>query len=121
MSLPLFTIASQSPVVLTLLGDSPTRLWPWGRAPQSPAYPYAVFQVVGGSPENYLSDRPDVDAVSVQVDVYARDANAAEEVALALRDAIELDCNITSWRGGDRDPVTHNYHAGFDCLWMVSR
>lgn len=124
MNAPIYKVAKQSAAVLALLGGPDPRLYPWGWNDdgKSPvAYPYAVFQVVTGNPENYLAGRPDADSVTLQVDVYAKTAASARNVAAALREAIELDCYITSWRGEDRDTETKSFHIGFDTDWIVQR
>jgi hypothetical protein len=68
---PLHAVCAADTTVQDLLGGDVLRLYPFGEARQQETYPYAVWQLVGGRPENYLSDRPDVDSFSTQVDVYA--------------------------------------------------
>lgn len=122
MNAPIYLTAKRWPAVLALLGDPEPRLYPWGQNDDDPkVYPYATFQVVSGSPENYLSGRPDADRVGLQVDVWAETPESARNVAEALRDAIELDCYITSWRGQGRDAETKSYRVSFDCDWIVQR
>lgn len=124
MNAPIYAVSKLSQEVLALLGDPEPRLYPWGWNDDGKfpvVYPYAVFQVVNGSPENYLAGRPDVDGVTLQVDVYAKTAASARAVRTAIRDAIELECYITSWRGESRDPETKSYRVGFDCDWIVQR
>lgn len=124
MNAPIYLVAKRSVQVLLLLGDPEPRLYPWGwndDGKHPVVYPYAVFQVANGSPENFLAGRPDTDSVTLQVDVYAGTAASARAVQQALRDAIELDCYITSWRGESRDPETKSYRVGFDCDWIVPR
>lgn len=118
---PVFATVRQSPAVLTLLGSATTRVWPFGQGPQAPAKPYVVWQAVGGSPENYLGDRPDADQYTIQFDVYADTAASARQVGDAIRDAIELECNIVSWRGESRDTETQLYRISFDADWVVNR
>lgn len=119
---PIFQ-AANVPAVQALLksGAGPLRFYAFGMADQNTPKPYAVWQLVYGSPENYLADRPDVDSVGVQVDVYADDAATARQVAFALRDAIEGHAYITAWHDESRDPDTKNYRFGFDCQWWVAR
>ena len=83
--------------------------------------PYAVWQLVSGSPENFLGNRPDTDLYSVQVDVYASTADAARGVAKALRDALEGLAHITSWNGEGREPETRSYSYGFTVDFWVRR
>lgn len=118
---PIFAICAAAPAVTALLGTAPTRLYPFGDAPQGVAYPYAVWQTVGGSPENYLGDRPDIDSFTLQVDVYADTGSSSRAVAVALRDAIEPHAYITHWGGESKDPDTGRYRFSFDVDWHVSR
>lgn len=104
-----------------MLGSSPTRLYPFGEAPQGVTKPYAVWQTVTGSPENYLGQVPDLDSWSIQVDVYADTATASRGAAEALRDAIEPVAHITFWNGEGRDPKTNNYRYTFTVDWFKSR
>ncbi|HAS6095388.1 TPA: DUF3168 domain-containing protein [Vibrio vulnificus] len=118
---PIFSICKQDPVVTSLLGESPLRLYLFGLAPQSPVKPYAVWQVIGGQPENYIDGRPDIDGFSLQIDVYGNSVSEVREVSGAIRHAIELDCVLTSYRGESRDEETMNYRSGFDVDWLVDR
>jgi hypothetical protein len=129
MTPPIFATVDIAPVrALLKTGNGPLRFYMFGRAPQLPAaqpvYPYAVWQLAYGTPENYLGQRPDVDSLGVQVDVYASPAQGsavARQVAVALRDALEGACYITAWRGESVDPETNNFRFGFDCDWIVPR
>lgn len=56
---PLFPLCASDSSVTALLGTNPVRLFMFGMAPQGVQKPYAVWQMVGGSPESYLSGRPD--------------------------------------------------------------
>lgn len=118
---PIFPICAASAAVQALLGTSPTRLFEFGSAPQDVARPYAVWQVIGGSPENYINQAPDIDSIMLQIDVYALTGDSAREVVVALRDAIEPHAYITRWGGGSRDPETRNFRQTFDVDWFVDR
>ena len=118
---PIFSICAADNVVKTLLGSSPVRFWPFGSAPQEASMPYAVWQIIGGVPENYLGNIPDSDRFSLQIDVYASTGIAAQNVALALRDAIEPHAYITAWRLGDRDSTTKAFRISFDVDWIINR
>jgi len=118
---PIFTVCRASPEVVALLGSAPMRLYPFAEAEQGTARPYAVWQIIGGSPENYITNVPDVDRFGLQVDVYAADVDDAREVAAALRDAIEPHAHITAWRGESREPDTRLYRVSFDVSWFVQR
>lgn len=121
MNPPIFQVCAASSSVTALLGASPTRFYKFGEAPQKVQLPYAVWQTVGGFPENYLGDAPDADTYSLQVDVYAATSEAANSVARAIRNAIQMRAHIVSWNGDDRDPVTRNFRVGFSIDWIVRR
>lgn len=118
---PIFKYAAASDQVKAILGQNPTRIYMFGQAPQNVAYPYAVWQVSSGSPENYITNTPDIDLFGIQVDVYAKEAIQARNCAVALRDALEPYAHIVSWRGETRDTETASYRSSFDVDWWVNR
>ena len=68
------------------------------KAPQNVAKPYIVWQVVGGSPVNNLSDNPDMDNSRIRVWCYCDEAAgtaAARNLALAVRAALEAVTHVT--------------------------
>lgn len=122
---PIFATCKAVAGVTAVLGSSPTRLWPFDEAPQSadPLYglPYAAWQTVGGDPENYLDKAPDIDAFTLQVDVYGKTADSARDAAKALRDAIEPHAHIVAWLGESREQDTRLYRYTFQVDWFVPR
>lgn len=118
---PLFEVCAASSAVRAVLGSNPVRLFLFGEAPQNVVTPYAVWQTIGGLPENYLGNVPDVDRFSLQIDVYANSATEARSVVESLRDAIEPVAYVTGWRGEARDTETKKFRSGFDVDWMVKR
>ena len=121
MIAPIFTVCAASAAVRSLLGGDPLRLYPFGLQDDVIIYPYAVWQNVTGSPENYLAQRPDADSFTLQVDAYADTAEEVIAVAAALRDAIEPHAYITRWGGQEIDPETKRYRYSFDVDWIVKR
>lgn len=118
---PLFAIASVDTSVTALLGDSPVRFFPFGEAEANPVLPYAVWQTVFGTPENYLGDLPDTDRFGIQLDVYAHEASEARQIAQVLRAVFEPHAYVTSYNGESRDPVTRNYRYSLTVDWIVHR
>ena len=118
---PIFKVCAADAGVKAVLGTGPVRLYPFGEAPQGVQKPYAVWQTIGGLPENYINQRPDMDRFALQVDVYADTAAAARNAAKAMRDAIEPHAHITRWGGESRDPETNNYRVSFDVDWWTKR
>jgi len=117
----LFEIASVDAGVRDILGTDPVRLFLFGSAPDTVALPYAVWQVVGGSPESYITNTPDIDLFTVQIDVYGSTPNSARAAAEALRDVIELTAEISSWRGGHKDIESGAYRYSFDVNFLTAR
>lgn len=118
---PIFQIATADPAVTALLGTNPTRLYLFGLAPETPIGTYCVWQVISGSPENFLAGRPDVEAYGLQVDVYAATASAARAAGHAIEYAVELTATITSYNGETKDAETGLYRYSFDVDWIVRR
>ncbi|WP_447651558.1 DUF3168 domain-containing protein [Pseudomonas abietaniphila] len=122
MYAPIFKVCSVDPAVTAVLGAGvDCRLYLFGQAPADVIKPYAVWQTVGGEPENYLANRPDSDRFELQIDVYAQSADQSRDVAKAIRDAIELKAYVTSWNGESVDVPTKTYRYSFDVDWWVSR
>jgi hypothetical protein len=121
MPTPIFEVCAAAPGVTALLGVQPTRLFPFGDAPEGMAKPYAVWQLITGSPENFLAGRPDLDSYTLQVDVYAVTAASARAVTVAISEAIELKAHVTRWGGETRDIETKLYRSSFDIDWLVPR
>lgn len=122
MTAPIFQVCSQDAGVTALLGaGADLRLYSFGEAPEGVAKPYAVWQLVNGSPENYLAGRPDTDGFTLQVDVYGITSTSVRQVRDAIRDAVELRAYVTRWGAEARDPTTKNFRTSFDADWIVRR
>ncbi|WP_285435556.1 DUF3168 domain-containing protein [Pseudomonas sp. fls2-241-R2A-110] len=118
---PIFAVCAADAGVRALLGDTPHRLYPFGEAPEGVIKPYAVWQLITGSPENYLAGRPDLDGFTLQVDVYAVSGTSARSVTDAIAHAIELKANVVRWGGESQDAETNLYRSSFDIDWLVPR
>lgn len=118
---PIFQVAAADPAVQALLGENPTRLWLFGMSPEKPAGTYCVWQVIRGSPDNFLAGRPDVESYGLQVDVYAATASAARDAGHAIEYAIELSAQVAGYNGETIDPETKLYRYSFDIDWIVQR
>lgn len=118
----IFTIAAGSSAVTTLIGTNPVRFWPFAQAPQGETRPYAVHQLVYGTPDNKLSGVPDTDLYGIQVDCYATTATDARNVAVAISEAIEASTNsIAAWNGEEIDTPTGLYRVGFTAEFWTDR
>lgn len=121
MYAPIFAVCVADPGVRDVLGINPTRLYPFGTAPKDVAKPYAVWQLIAGGPLNRLAGRADIDSQRLQIDVYGDTPDASRRAAEAIRFAIELHCNISSFNGESQDSQTLNYRSSFDVAWLVER
>jgi hypothetical protein len=121
MIAPIFKVCAADPAVTALIGTGPTRLYPHGEAPQGVEKPYVVWQVISGSPFNYLNGLPDTDRYNLQVDVYADTASSADAVFTAVRKAIGRQAYVTGFNLDAIDPDTKNYRKGFDVAWLVAQ
>lgn len=121
MTPPVFSTVSASAAVKAALGTNPVRVFPFGQAPDTVADPYCVWQITGGTPENYLTNTPDNDFYVVQFDVYGTTDASVTAAAKALRDAIEPKAHITLWGGTTRDPATKRFRLMFSADWWVQR
>lgn len=123
MSYPaIFQMAASSAAVTALLGTSPTRFWPFGRAQQNQQRPYAVHQHIYGTPQNTLSCPADIDNVGIQVDAYGTEVTQARQVSEALRDAFEdAQGNIVALNGEDWEEDTGLYRVSFTVEFWPNR
>jgi hypothetical protein len=120
MNAPLYELAKADSAVTALLGNPP-RISAFGEIKQGVAKPYAVWQLVYGSPENKLATAPDHDRYGVQVDAYADTPAAARAVGLALRDAYEPEGYIVGWNGESREADTLLYRFSFTVEFLTER
>lgn len=118
---PIFELCAADSDVQTNLGVNPCRLYPFGEAPEKVILPYAVWQRIGGVPENTLADVPDMDSFTIQVDVYGRAGDSVRDAAKALQNVIEQHAYIISWGPEGIDPDTRNYRYNFTVDWFVDR
>lgn len=118
---PIFETCSSNSQVTDVFGSSPCRIYPFGEAPQDATLPYAVWQTIGGVPENALNTAPDIDSFTIQVDVVAETGEAARNGAEEIRDAIESSCHVVNWLGEGRDLDTRKFVVGFIADWFVDR
>lgn len=117
MTAPVYQTCMASTAVTDIIGN---RLYE-DEAEQGVAKPYAVFQHIGGDPENYINQTPDLDSHIIQISGYAKEQEDRDNLLIALRDAIEPVAHIIAWRGKGREQATRLYSFSFDVEWMVNR
>lgn len=119
---PVYNTVENDAAVLAALADSNgLRVHSFGDASQKGEKPYAVTQIVGGSPDNYLAGRPDADSLIVQVDVYGKHVVDVRAAVVALLGALEEAAHITAWLGENRELDTKLWRKGFTVEFKASR
>lgn len=124
---PIFALADASATVRGFLKapGKKTRFYLFGEADQNTVKPYAVWQTIGGSPENYINQNPDADDWSVQVDVYSNSSSdgpvEARNIAFAIIEAIQEAAYVTSYNGEYREAETRLYRFSFSADFITHR
>ena len=121
MTPQVFPTISANAAVRAALGTSPTRVYPWGLAPDNVQDPYCVWDYSAGSPNNFLGCRPNMDYFSVQFDVYGVTESSVLAAAKAIRDALEPRQQVSGWGGSTRDPSTKRYRFRMSVDWWQAR
>lgn len=106
--------------VTALIGN---RAYRHGRAPQGVAYPYVTWGVPGGD-ATIVFDRTDADQFRIQVDIWSNTdagANGVENVAGAVRAALEPYAHLVAYTNDERDPDTEAFRLGFAFDWWTPR
>lgn len=113
---PIFKWLKDSSAVQAIVD---TRVYRHGSAPQDTTRPYVTWQLVSGIPDNTLSELPEVDRLAVQVDCWHQTDAGVEQLARAVRDAIEPHGHMTNIVINLREPETKLYRIGlqFD-IWL---
>lgn len=96
----IFPLVSTDPAVTALIGLDPVRFYRHGSAPQNVQAPYCTWFLVSGIPQNALDELPRVDRFNVQIDCWSDNtgdgSQQVEDLATAIRDAIEPHAHMTS-------------------------
>lgn len=114
------------PVYQTLL-NSPAgpmvggRIYRHGAAPQTTVRPYITWFLVTGSPENTLSELPDMDRCTVQVDCWSLSDADIVTLAIAVRDAIEPLAHMTTVPVDSQETDTKLYRMSLQFDWWLPR
>lgn len=113
----IFAILKAAPAVTAILGAAP-KVYRHGLAPQGTVAPYVVWMVISGDPENNLSEAPATDRLTLQVDCYHTTDAGIEQLAEAVRDALEPHMHMTGIPVNQRETDTLLYRLAlqFDCF-----
>lgn len=119
----IFPLISTDPAVTSIIGSNPVRFYRHGKAPQTVQAPYVTWFLVSGIPENQLDGVPLTDRFSVQIDCWSNNTGdgdeEVEELAKAIRDAIEPHAHMTSIPIDGEDPDTKRHRIGLQfTVWQ---
>ena len=116
--LPLiYTWLKASNAVKAIIGTNP-RAYRHGDAPQDVTQPYVTWALVAGVPDNDISGLPPSDRYTVQLDCWHTTDKGVEDLAKAVRDAVQTYGHMTSMPINNRDNETKLYRIAlqFDIL-----
>ncbi|CAB3925013.1 DUF3168 domain-containing protein [Achromobacter ruhlandii] len=112
----------QTPAVLAIVGGgSPIRIFRHGAAPQDTEKPYVTWFEVAGQPYDQLSGTPCGDCDSVQIDCWSMSDAQVEQLAAAVRDAVDVAGIANRIVVNLRDPDTKLYRIGLEADFINSR
>lgn len=109
------------PTVVGLLGSGSNLKVYRDEAPQETSAPYVRWTLVGGTPENYISEAPGIDTSRYQFDVFALTQAQCDQIYAAVRNVLEQRGHIVSFNLTERDVETKNYRISFDMQFWVNR
>lgn len=115
-----FPLLANDSDVTSLIGSSPVRCYRHGNAPQRVALPYVTWFTSSDTPANNLDSTPPVDEYTVQVDCWSDDEDEAEDLATAVRDALETEHHLLSVSDG-RDPETMRFRISMTFTFWTDR
>jgi phosphoribosylformylglycinamidine (FGAM) synthase-like enzyme len=119
---PIFTICKNDAGVTALLGSSPVRVYPFGYVDAAVQKPYAVWQLISGSPNHCLGGSIDGNEYTIQVDVYGETDSAVINAASAICTAVTASpvASVANYNGTSRDQETKNYRYSFSVDFIVN-
>jgi len=119
---PVFQTLLASPAVTAIVGSGlGARIYRHSSAPQDTTQPYITWFLVSGAPENTLSELPSIDRMSIQVDCWSLSDQGIEDMATAVRDAIEPYAHMLSVPVDSQEPDTKLYRISLQFDWWQSR
>lgn len=115
---PVYATLRANATVVATVGS---RIGRHGRVAQDTDKPYITWQVVTGLPHDQLSGTPTSDFTTVQIDCFHLLDGGVEDLAEAVRDA--LDAVLISNRIviNMREPDTKLYRIGFEADFITQR
>lgn len=117
MRFPIFETLTGDTAVATLVGSQVYE----NVAPSSVQDSYVVWQVIGGSVENYLGERPGIDNGRIQINCYAKDKATVRDIADAVRYALELQAHQVGQTQSEYIQMEKLYMEMMDFSYWLNR
>lgn len=117
---PVFVALRDAHAVTSLIGTSPVRAYRHGSAPQNVTAPYVTWSAAGGYAENAF-DGADADVFRIVVDCWSDGDAQVEQLAKAVRSAIEPHAHLQGYESNERDADTQRYRIGMSFDWILDR
>ncbi len=120
-TLPIEEILQENSELYGRLGN-PVRVYE-DIAPHGTPYPYAVWSIVGGGPQNNLDCPANIDHMSFQIVVYDTIKKRSYDMREIIRKTLEPHCYITNIHPNhfERIADTNIFGRGFDANWFLDR
>ena len=113
-----YEVLRAAPAVVQTVGD---RIARHGEISQGEARPYIVWQIVSGLPYDHLSGAAVSDFTGVQLDCYHQTDKGVEELARAVRAALDAALIVNRVILDHRDPDTKLYRVGLQADFIENR
>ena len=116
--IPLYDLCAVDTELATLLSDGVGLKVGEFDAINTNSAPYVCWQIISADPEQYLSGVSDMDALYVQIDIYAKDKGDARTIAKLVRKVIEDYCTVEGFTGCELEQETNLYRIRIDSRWL---
>lgn len=126
---PVFELLAAAPAVTAIIGTNPMRCYAplipqtANGVPNNALLPAVTWQLIIGTPENYINAPATTSRQRIQVDAWALSLQQAEVLLSAARDALEADGRgvCVTENGFDYEPDTKRYRSSADFEFWVDR
>jgi hypothetical protein len=115
---PVYQTLRANATVLAMVGD---RIGAQGWVPQDTTRPYITWFIVIGQPHDTLSEIPQSDFDSVQIDCWHQTEAGVRQLAMAVRDALDVDETLNRVVVNNRDTETKLYRVGIQADFITQR
>lgn len=115
---PVYTTLRANATVLAMVAD---RIGAQGWVPQDTTRPYITWFIVIGQPHDTLSEIPQSDFDSVQIDCWHPTEAGVRELSLAVRDALDSAAVLNRVVVNNKDTETKLYRVGIQADFITQR